>query len=274
MGSPGAQRRLLAIAARLVPPSRGGSGNGRRSRISGRMALSPLSKLTMARPASSPEPSRPRAVDEQQIEPRRAAGVSCTGRALPLPPSRRVPDDVQHRRHRRHRIPLTTCTWSSLGRLVSMFTRCASHDAEAKQVFSINAEGMAPALATIEWYEEHDNGSCRAATGCWPRPPRAWRKEKLVTTWEGETDRRRHPAEGAPGGRVLRLVPQVNRRLPPTLARGPSRRRTFWTGRRRSSAAPRRRSCFRTRWWVRSGLTIASHLDNIGRIRVPRRLRG
>ena len=68
-----------------------------------------------------------------------------------------------------------------------MFTRCASHDAEAKQVFSINAEGMAPALPTIEWYEEHNNGSCRVATGCWPRPPRAWRKEQLVTTWEGKT---------------------------------------------------------------------------------------
>ena len=39
------------------------------------------------------------------------------------------------------------------------------YDAEAKQVFSINAEGMAPALATIEWYEEHNNGELPRSDG-------------------------------------------------------------------------------------------------------------
>src|SRR5262244_1300104 len=29
------------------------------------------------------------------------------------------------------------------------------YDARAKQVFSINAEGTAPKLATIEWYKQH-----------------------------------------------------------------------------------------------------------------------
>jgi gamma-glutamyltranspeptidase/glutathione hydrolase len=32
------------------------------------------------------------------------------------------------------------------------------YDAKAKKVFSINAEGTAPALATIAWYQEHANG--------------------------------------------------------------------------------------------------------------------
>lgn len=39
------------------------------------------------------------------------------------------------------------------------------YDAEAEQVFSINAEGMAPALATIEWYEEHNNGELPRSDG-------------------------------------------------------------------------------------------------------------
>src|SRR6266704_3593508 len=32
------------------------------------------------------------------------------------------------------------------------------YDAKAKKVFSINAEGTAPRLATIEWYKEHNGG--------------------------------------------------------------------------------------------------------------------
>src|SRR5262249_51670503 len=32
------------------------------------------------------------------------------------------------------------------------------YDAKAKKVFSINAEGTAPRLATIEWYKEHNSG--------------------------------------------------------------------------------------------------------------------
>src|SRR5262245_8406922 len=32
------------------------------------------------------------------------------------------------------------------------------YDARAKKVFSINAEGTAPRLATIEWYQEHNGG--------------------------------------------------------------------------------------------------------------------
>ena len=39
------------------------------------------------------------------------------------------------------------------------------YDAEAEQVYSINAEGMAPALATIEWYEEHNNGELPRSDG-------------------------------------------------------------------------------------------------------------
>src|SRR5512133_4107069 len=32
------------------------------------------------------------------------------------------------------------------------------YDAKSKKVFSINAEGTAPKLATIEWYKAHQNG--------------------------------------------------------------------------------------------------------------------
>src|SRR5438309_2646459 len=32
------------------------------------------------------------------------------------------------------------------------------YDAKAKKVYSINAEGTAPKLATIEWYKEHNGG--------------------------------------------------------------------------------------------------------------------
>src|SRR5215510_13787586 len=32
------------------------------------------------------------------------------------------------------------------------------YDAKTKKVYSINAEGTAPKLATIEWYKEHNNG--------------------------------------------------------------------------------------------------------------------
>src|SRR5437763_14375042 len=32
------------------------------------------------------------------------------------------------------------------------------YDAKAKKVYSINAEGIAPKLATIEWYKEHNGG--------------------------------------------------------------------------------------------------------------------
>ena len=39
------------------------------------------------------------------------------------------------------------------------------YDAEAKQVFSINAEGMAPALATIEWYEQNNNAELPRSDG-------------------------------------------------------------------------------------------------------------
>ncbi len=39
------------------------------------------------------------------------------------------------------------------------------YDAEAEQVYSINAEGMARALATIEWYEEHNNGELPRSDG-------------------------------------------------------------------------------------------------------------
>src|SRR5882762_712301 len=32
------------------------------------------------------------------------------------------------------------------------------YDARAKRVYSVNAEGTAPRLATIEWYKEHNDG--------------------------------------------------------------------------------------------------------------------
>src|SRR5215510_10230149 len=32
------------------------------------------------------------------------------------------------------------------------------YDAKTKKVYSINAEGTSPKLATIEWYKEHNNG--------------------------------------------------------------------------------------------------------------------
>src|SRR5258708_20466741 len=32
------------------------------------------------------------------------------------------------------------------------------YDAKTKRVYSINAEGTAPRLATIEWYKEHNGG--------------------------------------------------------------------------------------------------------------------
>ena len=32
------------------------------------------------------------------------------------------------------------------------------YDAAAKKVFSINAEGTAPKLATIDWYKQHNDG--------------------------------------------------------------------------------------------------------------------
>ena len=39
------------------------------------------------------------------------------------------------------------------------------YDAESKQVLSINAEGTAPKLATIEWYAEHNNGELPRSDG-------------------------------------------------------------------------------------------------------------
>jgi gamma-glutamyltranspeptidase/glutathione hydrolase len=39
------------------------------------------------------------------------------------------------------------------------------YDAKAKQVFSINAEGMAPRLATIEWYQKHNDGKLPDSDG-------------------------------------------------------------------------------------------------------------
>ena len=32
------------------------------------------------------------------------------------------------------------------------------YDAKTKEVYSVNAEGTAPKLATIEWYKEHNGG--------------------------------------------------------------------------------------------------------------------
>src|ERR1041385_7120226 len=32
------------------------------------------------------------------------------------------------------------------------------YDAKAKKVWSLNAEGTAPAMATIQWYQEHNGG--------------------------------------------------------------------------------------------------------------------
>jgi gamma-glutamyltranspeptidase/glutathione hydrolase len=39
------------------------------------------------------------------------------------------------------------------------------YDAKSKQVFSINAEGMAPRLATIEWYQQHHGGKLPDSDG-------------------------------------------------------------------------------------------------------------
>ncbi len=39
------------------------------------------------------------------------------------------------------------------------------YDAQSKQVLSINAEGTAPKLATIEWYTEHNNGELPRSDG-------------------------------------------------------------------------------------------------------------
>src|SRR3989475_4435618 len=39
------------------------------------------------------------------------------------------------------------------------------YDARAKRVFSVNAEGTAPRLATIEWYQEHNGGKLPASDG-------------------------------------------------------------------------------------------------------------
>ena len=39
------------------------------------------------------------------------------------------------------------------------------YDAQSKQVLSINAEGTAPKLATIEWYAEHNNGELPRSDG-------------------------------------------------------------------------------------------------------------
>ena len=39
------------------------------------------------------------------------------------------------------------------------------YDADEKQVYSINAEGMAPELATIEWYEQHNNAELPRSDG-------------------------------------------------------------------------------------------------------------
>ena len=39
------------------------------------------------------------------------------------------------------------------------------YDAAEKEVFSINAEGMAPQLATIDWYEQHNNGELPRSDG-------------------------------------------------------------------------------------------------------------
>ena len=39
------------------------------------------------------------------------------------------------------------------------------YDAQSKQVLSINAEGTAPKLATIEWYAEHNNGELPQSDG-------------------------------------------------------------------------------------------------------------
>src|SRR5215208_1947849 len=39
------------------------------------------------------------------------------------------------------------------------------YDAHAKKVFSINAEGTAPRLATIEWYKQHNEGKLPQSDG-------------------------------------------------------------------------------------------------------------
>jgi gamma-glutamyltranspeptidase / glutathione hydrolase len=39
------------------------------------------------------------------------------------------------------------------------------YDAKSKQVFSINAEGMAPRLATIEWYQKNNGGKLPDSDG-------------------------------------------------------------------------------------------------------------
>ncbi len=39
------------------------------------------------------------------------------------------------------------------------------YDAKSKEVFSINAEGTAPKLATIEWYEQHNDGKLPRSDG-------------------------------------------------------------------------------------------------------------
>ena len=77
--------------------SRGGSEHSRRSSFRWRETTPfPVVKLTLRAGHRAPNRTRPVAVDEQQIEPRLVAGVSCTRRARPLPPSRRVPDELHH----------------------------------------------------------------------------------------------------------------------------------------------------------------------------------
>src|SRR5689334_17097399 len=47
-------------------------------------------------------------------------------------------------------------------------------DAKAKQVVSINAEGTAPKLATIEWYQKNLDGKLPKATRCCRAPCPEW----------------------------------------------------------------------------------------------------
>ena len=45
------------------------------------------------------------------------------------------------------------------------------YDAKTKQVVSINAEGPAPRLATIDWYKKNNGGKLRPAASAWPNSP-------------------------------------------------------------------------------------------------------
>ena len=42
------------------------------------------------------------------------------------------------------------------------------YDSREKKVFSVNAEGTAPRLATIDWYKKNQGGRSRSTTACSP----------------------------------------------------------------------------------------------------------